>query len=359
MELVFNHDDEVVMEKFLVLFTISLVFCSCQPSVSIDDTQQDGYTEDNENLGENNSAVPVEHLSPTWTLAPKPDGSPIINPIDGGVYVFVPAGEFLMGTDAQQHLEICEQFNRECHFIRENETPAHIVYLDAFWIGQYEVTNQQFSDFLNERGNQSEGGRNWLNTSIAIAYIHQSGGEWQADPGYSDHPVVGVSWYGAAAYCQWVGGQLPTEAQWEKAARGGLEGQILPWGNEVIVGQANFCDEGCTICVEECINGSVEVFSNDGFEQAAPVGSFAPNGYGLYDMAGNVSEWVADWYSFGYYSNSPYENPQGPEDGISRIIRGGTWGDSALSLRVALRGSHLPVLQFNAVGFRCVLSMKP
>jgi len=127
--------------------------------------------------------------------------------------VLIPVGEFKMGSDSGS----------------SSEKPVHTVYLDAFFMDVYEVTNAQFAEFLNDRGNQSEGGANWFFAGQAWVHIQQSDGQWQAQSNYSDHPVVGVTWYGATAFCAWRGKRLPTEAEWEKAARGGLEGATYPW----------------------------------------------------------------------------------------------------------------------------------
>ena len=217
-----------------------------------------------------------------------------------------------------------------------NENPVHTVYLDDYWIYRTEVTNALFAAFLNARGNQREGGFTWLDAKSRYVRIRQSDGEWQADSGYADHPVVEVSWYGAAAYCQWVGGRLPTEAEWEKAARGD-DGRTYPWGEGIDSGLANY-------------NGNVG--------EPTAVGSY-PDGaspYGVLDMAGNVWEWVADWWSPSYYSRSQSENPTGPEGGNGKARRGGSWDFYYWDLRSANRDrSYSGLTGFN-VGFRCISS---
>ncbi|MEW5868227.1 MAG: bifunctional serine/threonine-protein kinase/formylglycine-generating enzyme family protein [Chloroflexota bacterium] len=244
--------------------------------------------------------------------------------------VLIPAGEFEMGsTDSDPNAY-------------SEEKPQHTVFLDAYYIDPYEVTNSRFAVFLSARGNQSEDGMTWLDAESPDVHIHQNGGGWQVDSGYDSHPVVMVSWYGAQAYCEWRGGSLPTEAQWEKAARGGLEGKLYPWGD----------DE--PQCQKRSRNGAK--FDDDaGCDDTGPepVGSYAPNGFGLYDMVGNVNEWIWDWYSQTFYSSSPSRNPTGPESGDFRMLRGGGWSSQSSNLRVALR--NIGGGRLNSVGFRCIL----
>jgi formylglycine-generating enzyme required for sulfatase activity len=205
----------------------------------------------------------------------------------------------------------------------------------------HEVTNAQYVTFLNEEGNQEEGGVTWLDAGDGDELVENSAGKWVPDLWVGNHPVVEVSWYGARAYCEWAGRRLPTEAEWEKAARGGLEGKKYPWGDE---------DPLCTL---GAANGARHYGC---YRDTAPVKSFALNGFGLYDMAGNVWEWVADWYDGSYYESSPAENPQGPSTGGSRVLRGGSWSFNLGSLRAAYRGRFAPDGTDYVVGFRCAVS---
>ena len=213
-----------------------------------------------------------------------------------------------------------------------DEQPVHTVYLDAFYIDKTEVTNAQFAQFLNEQGNQEEGGVTWLD--IRGGLISQSGGQYQPKSGYEDHPVIEVSWYGARAYCQWAGKRPPTEAEWEKAARG-TDGRTYPWGEGIDCDHAQYSECG---------------------GQTVPVGS-KPKGvspYGALDMAGNVWEWVADWYDSDYYGRSPSRNPQGPDSGEYRVLRGGSWYFNGSHARTAFRhNSDRPTLTNYSIGFRC------
>ena len=247
------------------------------------------------------------------------------------VMVHVPAGEFTMGSDEGG----------------ESERPEHTVYLDALYIDKYEVTNAQFAQFLNEQGNQVEGGVTWLDLEDDYCLIKQVSGDYQPKSGYEDHPVIAVSWYGARAYCQWAGKRLPTEAEWEKAARG-TDGKY-PWGNTFDGSRLNFCDVNCPF------DDWKDASAADGYAYTAPVGSY-PGGaspYGALDMAGNVWEWAADWYDSGYYSQSPGHNPPGPDSGEERVMRGGSWDGPPLLMRSTHRLMGYPGLRFYVVGFRC------
>ncbi|MFZ5911217.1 MAG: SUMF1/EgtB/PvdO family nonheme iron enzyme [Chloroflexota bacterium] len=266
-------------------------------------------------------------------------GKTWVQTIDGMTMVYVPAGEFQMGSNADEALAECQKFRTDCQ--RDwftDEEPIHTVYLDAFWIDQTEVTNEMFAVFLNEAGNQNESGVTWLDSGDADVRIHKIEDTWQTDSGYGDHPVIEVSWYGAKAYCEWAGRRLPTEAEWEKAARGGLEGNVYPWGDEAPV-----CEKGAK-------NGA-QYRNCAGL--IAPVGCFGQNGYGLYDMAGNVLEWVSS-----LYQSYPYGAIDGREDlssSDSRVLRGGSYRNYPYDLRPAARSLSNPrYSDYNFdFGFRC------
>jgi formylglycine-generating enzyme required for sulfatase activity len=257
--------------------------------------------------------------------------------------VYVPAGEFQMGSTESQSQAAVDQcvaggFEQgDCEDWLDDEKPAHTVSLDSFWIDKHEVTNAQFAAFLNEEGNQEEGGVTWLDVEDENCLVEKSGEEFQPKSGYADHPVVKVSWYGARAYAEWVGGRLPTEAEWEYAARG-PEGRIYPWGDD---------EPTCDLAQYRGCSGDT-----------VPVDSL-PNGAswcGALNMAGNVWEWVADWYDGDYYARSPSENPGGPEYGSVRVVRGGSFNLTVNIVRCAYRFRYAPNRRSNYGGFRVVVS---
>lgn len=251
----------------------------------------------------------------------------------------IPAGEFIMGNNDGERYGM------------KDEGPEHPVYLDAFYIDIYEVTNAQFSEFLNDKGNIDEGGKTLYDEfdeddtdKEKDMLIRRDGEIWKPYPGYENHPAVEMTWYGARAFCKWRGARLPTEAEWEKAARGGLKSALYPWGNE-----APTCRRGT-------VNGA-QYGPCEG--DTAPIGSFGPNGFGLFDMAGNVWEFVQDWHSDDYYSISPTNNPVNdimPQVEV-RVARGGSWQklNDETYLRTARRDSAFPYNSYGHFGFRCAL----
>ncbi len=259
---------------------------------------------------------------------------------DGAEMALISAGEFIMGGDDSRHAGL-----------------MHKVYLDTFYMDVYEVTNDLYKKFMDATGHKAP--ENWdywehprdkynvpgisLFSTESSPRVHSSASVSRhpvpPDHPVPDHPVVGVSWYDAKAYAEWAGKRLPTEAEWEKAARGGRVGKRYPWGNRRSYKKAN-CDGSST----------------------TRVGSYPPNGYGLYDMAGNVSEWCADWFdgrhyrsSPTYYETSPYKNPTGPDSGIFRILRGGSWTKEIWYAQVNIRLMPPPTYATNCYGVRCVV----
>lgn len=236
--------------------------------------------------------------------------------------VLVPAGPFIMGSDTGE----------------SDAAPARMVTLDAFWIDRTEVTNAQYATFLNERGNQVEGGVTWVDFSDEQILLTTDGASFEPKDGYADHPVVEVSWFGARAFCEWAGRRLPNEAEWEKAARG-EDSRTYPWGEATLTcAAANFWEQP---------NGCIG--------HTTPVGAY-PDGaspYGALDMAGNVWEWVSDWYDPAYYSVAPGDNPAGPPSGDSRVQRGGSYFDPGRTVRVFHRFRGWPINMYRNVGFRC------
>ncbi len=283
-----------------------------------------------------NEIVPVSVLYPpgTATMSIEPENTPVVvDPIDMSPegMVLIPAGEFQMGSSV----------------VSPTEQPIHTVYVDAFYMDKYEVTNAQYAEFLNAKGKHADVGRTWLYIESPLAQIEYVNGSYSAKAGSENHPVVQVSWVGAMAYAEWAGKRLPTEAEWEKAARGGLTGQKYPWGNTIDSSRANYGQN---------IGGTTAV------------GTYAANGYGLFDMCGNVVEWCLDQYNPNFYSSSPSQNPIAGADSIESVtntwfdmgprtefvLRGGSWNVPELYVRVAARGRGTAVLANSDIGFRCV-----
>jgi formylglycine-generating enzyme required for sulfatase activity len=244
---------------------------------------------------------------------------------DGMTMVYVAAGSFTMGSPPGLG--------------SDEEAPPHKVTLDGFWIDRTEVTNAQYRAFVIASGYRTP-------------TICERGNSTYDDAGKENHPVVCVSWDDARAYCEWAGARLPTEAEWEEAARG-TDSRNYPWGMNFDGSRLNFCDINCD-------SDQKDPGANDGYAQTAPVGSY-PMGvspYGALDMAGNVWEWVSDWYSFYYYGRSPQSNPQGPNSGEYRVLRGGSWFGSSSNARTAFRAWLHPDQRDSAIGFRCIVPSK-
>ena len=253
---------------------------------------------------------------------------------DSARMVLIPAGEFQMGSNNG----------------KDAEQPVHAVYVDTFYMDKYEVTNAQYRRFIQGTGHKEPEGRG-LRWEPGFKPLSDK------NFGADDQPVVCITWEDARAYAEWAGKRLPTEAEWEKAARGGLVGAEYAWGDDwpPPKGAGNLCDEAGMNESPRwiCIPGY-----DDDYIYPAPVGSFKPNGYGLYDIVGNVRELCADWYDSDYYAKSPVQNPKGPSSGVVRVLRGGGWSDyNAYNLRVARRCHVTPDFRYTSYGFRCALSV--
>ncbi|MEJ2148950.1 MAG: MFS transporter [Chloroflexota bacterium] len=245
--------------------------------------------------------------------------------LNGISMVYLPGGAFLMGSAATG--------------------PIHEVTLSPYYVDKYEVTNGQWTACVAAGA-----------CSPPASTRAYDGTPYYGVEAYDDYPVIFVDWYSADSYCRWRGARLPTEAEWEMAARWDVNegvGTLYPWGDAWDNTRLNYCSGGCPLA------GSVDLSYDDGWAQAAPVGSF-PTGVspaGLLDMSGNVAEWVADRYSAGYYAESPAENPTGPESGSLRVVRGGSWGIGSPALLTAtLRSSFAPSSQSAGLGFRCAIA---
>lgn len=306
------------------------------------------------------TGLPVRGAQRAAAVAPGTPAASLASPVHPDMPL--PAGSFLMG----------DAFGEG--YRSDGEGPVHEVKLDAFTIDATAVTNRMFAAFVKATGYRTEaeqygssavfhllvaapdgdvlgraaGAPWWLNVRGAD-WAHPAGqsSDWNSIP---DHPVVHVSWHDAQAYCRWAGRRLPSEAEWEYAARGGLEEKRYAWGDELTPGGEHRCNKW---------QGTFPTTNpqEDGFLGTAPVKSFPANGYGLYEVAGNVWEWCNDWFLPTYYRDSPKGNPQGPTAGAGRVMRGGSYlchESYCNRYRVAARTSNTPESSSGNCGFRTV-----
>ncbi len=286
----------------------------------------------------------IIEATPESTLATiEPNiSSLLVSEKDGMQQIYIPAGEFIMGSsddDAKKTVE---------GGVASPEIPEHTVYLDGYWIDKYEITNSQYRLCVDEGF--------CLPPLLPLTYL---GFEYYANPDSADYPVIYVDWYMVRDYCEWAGRRLPTEAEWEKAARG-TDGRRYTWGNNPVSGErANFCDVNCP-------KTHAAFGFDDGYAETAPVGSYPAGAspYGVLDMAGNVWEWTST-----IPQPYPYDLLDGREesdlregedvvfgDGPQRVWRGGTWANGTWWLRASLRYRSVPGYWHNSLGFRCAAS---
>ncbi len=279
--------------KFKVIFLLVVLACAALPIVGI----MKGTTL-------TPFEKPVDGL--TEVVEPEPDSATKEEPVQQEM-VMIPAGPFIRGTESGGF----------------DEQPQKTIQLDTFFIDQYEVTNHQYQQFVLATGHRKPG--------LPARYA-KSSGRMKG----TNQPVVYVSWEDADAYCRWKGKRLPTEAEWEKAMRG-TDGRLWPWGNE------------------ERANGANWARVNDGYEVSASVGSVQTDKspYGVMDGAGNVIEWVADWYHETYYKDAVELNPPSPEYGTYRVLRGGGYTTTGGDIRITSRSKMMPDFRDETIGFRC------
>jgi eukaryotic-like serine/threonine-protein kinase len=288
-----------------------------------------------------NSPTPIQPtLEPTPQDIPTPTevverlgiGSTRISEVDGMEQVYVPAGEFIMGSDDPEAKKTIEGGRAY------PENPQHVVYLDGYWIDKYEVTNAQYA-LCVEAGDCEP-------PFVSSNYTYT---RYYGNPEFDNYPVVWVSWYQAREYCDWAGRRLPNEAEWEKASRG-TDGQKYPWGEEPVTGErANFCDTNCT-------RTHAYHAEDDGYPDTSPVGSY-PAGvspYGAMDMSGNVWEWVSSLImDYPYDANDGREDPDAPGE---RAWRGGPWSNGIWWMRSSVRYRSVSEYKWYNLGIRCAAS---
>jgi serine/threonine protein kinase/formylglycine-generating enzyme required for sulfatase activity len=259
------------------------------------------------------------------SAAPAQGGVLAKSPNDGAALVQVPAGTFTMGTDDDPQAW-------------PREKPAHDVYLDEYWMDQTEVTVGMFNLFVQQTGSSTNAEQNGYGYIYDGKWVEVPGANWQDPFGAGEEanpmlPATQVSWFDAQSYCNWAGRRLPTEAEWEKAARG-TDTRRYPWGNE---------------------NPNANLLKFESTDGATGVGSY-PMGaspYGIFDLAGNVYEWVSDWYQEDYFKVSPNTNPQGPASGQYRVMKGGGWNSNAKQVRITGKDVGEPQSYNSLLGFRC------
>lgn len=288
--------------------------------------------------------VPTAPMTtPTTTAGARTAVEPLAGAItvratDGAAMVYVPSGAFPMGStpgDVDEALALCSEQYRYCNdWFYSREAPEHIVTVTGFRLDGEEVTNDRYR-LCVEAG------------ACEVPPVCSQAETAHADPESAGHPVVCVDWQDAVAYCEWAGGRLPTEAEWEYAATG-PDGRDYPWGDEFGAAATNYCDAGCP-------ESHADPAAADGFERTAPAGSLPGDvsWVGALDLGGNASEWVGDW--LGDYPPGPLAEPTGAADGTQRVIRGGSWRSPAVYSRTALRAAADPSTRLDHLGFRCAV----
>ncbi len=345
------------------IFAVALVFSSCAKSTKVN--LEHDHKHAAHKIDDAKHATPKEAVKSAETAAVKTDAPPAQKGFED--MIFVPAGEFIMGKankmdehegheghEGHEHHDHHGHHDHSAHKEVDFGDHTHNVYLSPYYIDKYEVTNKQYEEFINaggyeNRGLWSEDGWKWRvenNVTKPNWWGNADSPRPKSGPQFPDYSVTGVSWHEASAYAKWAGKALPTEAQWEKAAKGGIENgnHLYPWGNnEPTCEFANFCYEKYKFCV-----GGVDVAKS--YENGK-------SPYGAINMSGNVWEWCRDWYDRGYYAVSPSNDPQGPVSGAKKILRGGSWANDKAFIGSTYRLHVQPKLRNYYNGFRCVVEL--
>lgn len=285
--------------KFKVLFLLAVLAFAALPIMGI--LRGTTLTPFEDSPSDSTDVAPLGPVDPAQDAHEEPVQEELVS---------IPAGPFIRGTDHDGF----------------DERPQRTLLLDAFAIDRYEVTNFQYQQFVEATGHRKSGPPSrYAKNMSKMRGVNQ--------------PVVYVSWEDAEAYCQWKGRRLPTEAEWEKAMRG-TDGRLWPWGNVEQPGGANWARV------------------QDGHEVAASAGAVPTDSspYGVMDGAGNVMEWVADWYAESYFAEASEQNPQGPDSGTYRVLRGGGYATTGADVRITSRSKMVPDFRDETIGFRCAVS---
>jgi serine/threonine-protein kinase len=325
--------NQAIALTFLVLFALLVASCASEaPEPTPSPTIEARDPTATQTVASTPTLTPTQG-PPTPTPTPELGiGSTRISEADQMVQVYVPAGEFTMGADDS------EAKRSLAGGVAYPENPVHTVYLDAYWIDKYEVSNAQFAECVNAG----------VCIRPFVPYI-QNVPDYYYDPTYANYPVVWISWATARTYCDWVGRRLPTEAEWEKAARG-TDARLYPWGNDPITGdRVNFCDRNCP-------RPHAVWNIDDGYAQTAPVDAFPAGAspYGALNMSGNVWEWNSTLISF--YPYDANDGREDPDAAGNRVWRGGPWSNGGWWMRSSIRYHSVPHYVNDFLGFRCASS---
>jgi len=334
MRLLTKFSELLSSQKILLIFAVFLSACSTSVVADIPDVTPSAEIQYPPTVVPTAAVdTPTPSPTPTAVETPLPTiGSLRISEIDGMEQVYVPAGEFLMGSDdldAKREIEGGRAYP---------EIPQHTVYLDSYWIDKFEVTNAQYARC------EADGA-----CEPPLAPGNYTYPDYYRNPEFANYPVVWVNWFQARQYCEWAGRRLPTEAEWEKAARG-VDGRKYPWGDEPVTGErANFCDINCTRSIA---NPNFD----DGYADTAPVGSYPAGAspYGAMDMSGNVWEWTST-----LVEPYPYDPDDGREDQDKigeRVWRGGPWSNGIWWMRSSVRYRSVEWYSWYVLGIRCAAS---
>lgn len=300
--------------------------------------------------------TPTSLPTATPTPLPSPTALPPVVPVAGGSMTLVAGGFFQMGAAVDELMAACAAVSTDCRrdWFAAAE-PSHPILVAPYYLDTHEVTNAAFVDFLNDIGGEAAvcRGQPCLDPDQSRVFWENGAATVTADR--AQGPMAGVTWYGADAYCAWREARLPSEAEWEKAAAwddSTMTARRYPWGDEFHGQRLNFCDATCDA-------PQANVAWNDGYAVAAPVAGYEDgrSATGHFDMAGNVWEWVADWFDPGYYATSPEADPTGPAAGEQKVVRGGSWYDTAVLTMSAVRFPSAPANADATLGFRCAANL--